>query len=187
MCESAAIGDEETSSARDLLDACDHLVDRLVDRDLLVDDAVHRLGPDVLVVEDCELVVLGEVRGCSEFNGLSTVKPLCARKSGKGFSGRVSNQNRGDEMSDLEPQLDENFDDLHRREAEVAAQAEKPESDKAFGATKAPKLPSDTCSVVIKLLATERDQQEAREISSDFGRHAAEQKKINTGSKRPDV
>ena len=28
--------------------------------DLLVDDAVHRLGPDVLVVEDRELVVLGE-------------------------------------------------------------------------------------------------------------------------------
>ena len=47
--------------ARDLLDAGDHLVDRLVDRHLLVDDAVHRLGPDVLVVEHRELVVLGEL------------------------------------------------------------------------------------------------------------------------------
>src|SRR5882762_5055914 len=47
--------------ARDFLEAGDQLVDRLLDRDLLADHAVHRLGPDVLVVEDRELPVLGEV------------------------------------------------------------------------------------------------------------------------------
>src|SRR5258706_11776255 len=46
---------------RDRLDARDHLVDRLVHRHLFTDDAVHRLGPDVLVVDDRELVVLGEL------------------------------------------------------------------------------------------------------------------------------
>src|SRR4051794_32853270 len=48
--------------ARDLLDAGDHLVDRLLDRDFLTDDPVHRLGPDVLVVQDGELEVLGEFK-----------------------------------------------------------------------------------------------------------------------------
>src|ERR1700704_4920100 len=50
-------------SACDLLDAGDQLVDRLVDRNLLVDHPVHRLGPGVLVVQDGELVVLGELEG----------------------------------------------------------------------------------------------------------------------------
>src|SRR4051794_5829063 len=35
----------------DLLDARDQLVDGLLDRHLLADHAVHRLGPDVLIVE----------------------------------------------------------------------------------------------------------------------------------------
>src|SRR6266542_5890626 len=47
-------------SAGDLLDARDHLVDRLLDRNVVIDDTAHRLCPDVLVVEDRELVVLGE-------------------------------------------------------------------------------------------------------------------------------
>src|SRR5829696_7607447 len=47
--------------ARDLLDAGDHLVDGLVDGDFLAHDAVRGLGPDVLVVEHRELVVLGEL------------------------------------------------------------------------------------------------------------------------------
>src|SRR4051812_29742585 len=47
-------------SASHLLDARDHLVDRLLHRPLLGRDAVHRLRPDVLVVEDGELVVPGE-------------------------------------------------------------------------------------------------------------------------------
>src|SRR5438128_9040294 len=46
---------------RDLLDASDQFVDGLVDRDLFAHHAVHRLGPDVLVVQNGELVVLGEV------------------------------------------------------------------------------------------------------------------------------
>jgi hypothetical protein len=66
----------------------------------------------------------------------------------------------------VEPQLDENFDDLHRREAEVAAQGEKPESDTAFGATKAPEIRNETCAADIKILATERDQKAAREIGA---------------------
>src|SRR5947209_5344602 len=48
-------------SARDRLDAGDQFVDRLFNRNLLAHDPVHRLGPGVLVVEDRELVVLGEV------------------------------------------------------------------------------------------------------------------------------
>src|SRR6266498_5399117 len=44
-----------------LLDAGDHLVDRGLDRHLLVHYTVHGLGPDVLVVENSELVVLGEL------------------------------------------------------------------------------------------------------------------------------
>src|SRR5918997_6484083 len=48
-------------SPRDLLDASDQFVDGLVDRHLLAHHAVHRLGPDVLVVQDRELPVLGEV------------------------------------------------------------------------------------------------------------------------------
>src|SRR5437879_13605238 len=47
----------------DRLDARDHLVDRLVHRYLFTDDAVHRLRPDVLVVDDRELVVPGELEG----------------------------------------------------------------------------------------------------------------------------
>src|SRR6187402_150606 len=50
-----------STSTRDLLDAGDQFVDGLVDRHLLAHHAVHRLGPDVLVVEDRELPVLGEV------------------------------------------------------------------------------------------------------------------------------
>src|SRR6266403_2423360 len=49
------------ASTRDLLDAGDQFVDSLVDRDLFAHHAVHRLGPDVFVVQDGELVVLGEV------------------------------------------------------------------------------------------------------------------------------
>src|ERR1700720_2085956 len=49
------------TSPRDLLDADDQFVDGLVDRDLFAHHPVHRLGPDVLVVQDGELVVLGEV------------------------------------------------------------------------------------------------------------------------------
>src|SRR5947199_5984335 len=48
-------------STRDLLDAGDQFVDGLVDRHLLAHHAVHRLGPDVLVVQNSELPVLGEV------------------------------------------------------------------------------------------------------------------------------
>src|SRR6201994_4547207 len=47
--------------SRDFLEAGDQLVHGLVHRDLLADHAVHRLGPDVLVVEDGELPVLGEI------------------------------------------------------------------------------------------------------------------------------
>src|SRR5215216_1882401 len=50
-------GADLTASARDLLDAGDHFVHRLVDGNLLVDHAAHRLGPDILVVENGELVV----------------------------------------------------------------------------------------------------------------------------------
>src|SRR3981081_1140838 len=46
---------------RDLLDAGDQFVDRLVHRHLFAHYAVHRLGPDVLVIQNGELVVLGEV------------------------------------------------------------------------------------------------------------------------------
>src|SRR2546426_9422793 len=55
--------DPDFASARDFLDAGDHLVDRLLHRPLVGDDAVHRLGPDVLVVEDGEFPVLGELEG----------------------------------------------------------------------------------------------------------------------------
>src|SRR5947207_1803909 len=54
-------GEGEIISTRDLLDAGDQFVDGLVDRHLLAHHPVHRLGPDVLVVEDRELPVLGEV------------------------------------------------------------------------------------------------------------------------------
>src|SRR6266849_5968651 len=47
---------------RNLLDAGDQLVDGLVNRHLLVDHAIHCLGPDVLVVENGEFVVLGELK-----------------------------------------------------------------------------------------------------------------------------
>src|SRR3982751_5867283 len=50
-------------STSDRLDALDHLVDRLVHRHLVAHDAVHCLGPNVLVVEDGELVVLREFEG----------------------------------------------------------------------------------------------------------------------------
>src|ERR1700730_19381888 len=49
------------ASTRDLLDAGDQFIDGLVDRDLLTDHAIHRLGPGVLIVQDGELVVPGEV------------------------------------------------------------------------------------------------------------------------------
>src|SRR5258708_7060101 len=47
-------------SARDLLDSRDHFVGGLFRRPTVVHDAAHRLGPHVLVVENGELVVLGE-------------------------------------------------------------------------------------------------------------------------------
>src|SRR4029453_13619393 len=47
--------------ARDLLDAGDHLVGGLLRRPAVVDHAAHRLGPYVFVVENRELVVLGEL------------------------------------------------------------------------------------------------------------------------------
>src|SRR5438132_9352005 len=50
-------------SPRDFLDAGYHLVDRLLHRPPVGDDAVHRLRPHVLVVEDGELVVPGELEG----------------------------------------------------------------------------------------------------------------------------
>src|SRR5882762_5364100 len=53
--------DPDFASARDFLDAGDHLVDRLLHRPLVGDHAVHRLRPHVLVVEDGELVVPGEL------------------------------------------------------------------------------------------------------------------------------
>src|SRR5947199_1420500 len=53
-----------SKSTRDLLDAGDQFVDGLVDRHLLAHHAVHRLGPDVLVVQNRELPVLGEVERC---------------------------------------------------------------------------------------------------------------------------
>src|SRR5438067_11260453 len=56
-------GSQDRSLPRDRLDARDHLVDRLVHRNLFADDAVHSLRPDVLVVDDRELVVLGELEG----------------------------------------------------------------------------------------------------------------------------
>src|SRR6266567_5769581 len=49
------------TSTRDLLDAGDQFVDRLVHRHLFAHHPVHGLGPDVLVVQDRELPVLGEV------------------------------------------------------------------------------------------------------------------------------
>src|SRR5260370_35648794 len=49
-------------STRNLLDAGDQLVHGLVHRHLLVDHAIHRFGPDVLVVENGEFVVLGELK-----------------------------------------------------------------------------------------------------------------------------
>src|SRR5271168_1795258 len=46
---------------RDLLDPRDQFVDRLLDRHLFADDAVHCLRPDVLVVQNRELVVLRKI------------------------------------------------------------------------------------------------------------------------------
>src|SRR5450755_318466 len=45
----------------DFFNAGDQFVDGLFHRHLLADHAVHRLGPDVLVVQDRKLVVLGEL------------------------------------------------------------------------------------------------------------------------------
>src|SRR3982751_4649787 len=50
------------SSTGDRLEAADQFFDGLVDRNLLAHHPVHRLGPDVLVVQDRELPVLGEVK-----------------------------------------------------------------------------------------------------------------------------
>src|SRR5260370_38766807 len=49
-------------STRNLLYAGDQLVHGLVHRHFLVDHAIHRFGPDVLVVENGEFVVLGELK-----------------------------------------------------------------------------------------------------------------------------
>src|ERR1700722_13282691 len=63
---SSASGTREMLTApalpRDLLDARDQLVDRLLHRHLLADDAVHRFRPHILVVENRELVVFGEIK-----------------------------------------------------------------------------------------------------------------------------
>src|SRR5450631_1592125 len=56
-------GNDEWASARDGLDARDHFVNGFVDRHFFADDAIHGLGPDVLVVDDREFVVLGEFEG----------------------------------------------------------------------------------------------------------------------------
>ena len=63
LCAAPRPGHEVTSPnlPRDLLDARDQLVDRLLHRHLLADDAVHRLRPHILVVENRELVVLGKI------------------------------------------------------------------------------------------------------------------------------
>src|SRR5690348_8876816 len=50
-------------SARHRLDAGDHLIDRLVDRHLFADHPVHGLRPHILVVENSELPILGELEG----------------------------------------------------------------------------------------------------------------------------
>src|SRR5262249_57805262 len=50
-----------STRTRNTLDAGDQFVNGLVDRDFLADHAVHRLGPGVLVVQNGELPVLGEV------------------------------------------------------------------------------------------------------------------------------
>jgi hypothetical protein len=84
-----------------------------------------------------------------------------------------------------ESELDDNFDDLRHREGEVAAQAELPESDTAFGATKEPEQRNDTAAVDIKAKGIERDQQAARAISFDQGRHAAESIKLTPKYERP--
>jgi hypothetical protein len=103
---------------------------------------------------------------------------------------RRRHRREGGVMSDVsvlvETQLDENFDDLHRREAEVAAQGEKPESDTAFGATKAPEIRNETCAADIKILATERDQKAAREIGAGHvPLSKAELKKFTSKCERP--
>src|SRR5215475_10426740 len=48
-------------SARNLLDARNQFVDSFLNRHLLVDDAIHCLGPDGFVVENGEFVVLREL------------------------------------------------------------------------------------------------------------------------------
>jgi hypothetical protein len=92
-------------------------------------------------------------------------------------------------VSDLEPELDEAAKEKYATTVQRhdTPPAELPESDTAFGATKEPELRDATCSVVVKILASEAQQREAREISSGHAQHAAEQKKINCGSKRPDI
>src|SRR5690348_13041474 len=55
-------GEGKSRLARDFLDAGDQFVDGFLDRDLFADHAVHSLGPDVLVVQDGELPVLGEIK-----------------------------------------------------------------------------------------------------------------------------
>jgi hypothetical protein len=81
--------------------------------------------------------------------------------------------------SETEP-LDEIFDDLSHREVEPAAQAETAWSDVAFGATKEDELHDDVTAVDIKGMAREAQQRDARETRLDYGRHAAEQRKINS-------
>src|ERR1700727_3360009 len=64
LCAAPRPGHQVTSPnlPRDLLDARDQLVDRLLHRPLLADDAVHRLRPHILVVENREFVVFGEIK-----------------------------------------------------------------------------------------------------------------------------
>src|SRR4051795_12825644 len=65
-------GDRRHVLPRDLLDAGDQFVDRLVDRHLFAHDAVHGLGPHVLIVENGEFEVLGEIerRGAARELGI---------------------------------------------------------------------------------------------------------------------
>src|SRR5262249_59955003 len=52
-------GERGSILTRDFLEAGDQFVDRLLDRDLLADPAVHCLGPSGLVLQDGARALLG--------------------------------------------------------------------------------------------------------------------------------
>jgi len=93
-------------------------------------------------------------------------------------------------VSELAPELDGNLDDLHHREIETEAAAEKkgevPFSDAAFGATKEPEVLFGTAASDIKALDIERRQREARELVSDAGRLNADSRQLTSKYERPD-